>query len=137
MRDQTDQLTRLGSQQTVYPTRADVSILETFPNRYPGRDYVIRHVTSEFTSLCPKTGQPDFATIDIEMVADVKCIESKSLKLYLFAYRGEGSFMETITNRILEDLVAACAPRRCKVVGAFNARGGVATTVVAEYVRPT
>jgi 7-cyano-7-deazaguanine reductase len=109
--------------------------LETFPNPKPGRDYVIRFETDEFTCLCPKTGQPDFATIRIEYVPDSLCVELKSLKLYLWSFRNEGGFHEDVTNRILDDLVAAVRPRRLRVEGDFNIRGGIHTTVVVEHAR--
>ena len=107
--------------------------LETFPNPKPGRDYTIDIDCPEFTSVCPMTGQPDFATIRISYVPDQSCIELKSLKLYLGAYRQLGIFYEAVTNEILDDLVAACAPRRMTVVGDFNVRGGISTAVTAEY----
>jgi|SRR6185436_2389904 len=107
--------------------------LETFPNPKPGREYVIRFETDEFTCLCPKTGQPDFATIRIEYVPDALCVELKSLKLYLWSFRNEGGFHEDVTNRILDDLVAAVRPRRLRVEGDFNIRGGIHTTVIAEH----
>jgi 7-cyano-7-deazaguanine reductase len=107
--------------------------LETFPNPNPGRDYQIRFEAPEFTCLCPKTGQPDFATIRIEYVPDQLCVELKSLKLYLWSYRNEGAFHEAVTNRILDDLVAAIQPRRLRVEGDFNVRGGIHTTVVVEH----
>ena len=109
--------------------------LETFPNPNPGRDYVIRFETNEFTCLCPKTGQPDFATIRVEYVPDVACVELKSWKLYLWSYRTEGAFHEAVTNRILDDLIAAVSPRRARIEGDFNIRGGIHTTIVAEYVK--
>lgn len=129
----TEHLQQLGSNKTDYGRLPDVSILETFVNKYPDRDYEIKHSTSEFTSLCPKTGQPDFASITITYVADIKCIESKSLKLYLFSYRNEGSFMETICNRICSDLVECCSPRHMKVQMTFAARGGVKTEVEVVF----
>jgi 7-cyano-7-deazaguanine reductase len=110
--------------------------LETFPNPNPGRDYVIRFETNEFTCLCPKTGQPDFATIRVEYIPDVNCVELKSWKLYLWSYRTEGAFHEAVTNRILDDLIAAVSPRRARIEGDFNVRGGIHTTIVAEYVKP-
>jgi 7-cyano-7-deazaguanine reductase len=113
------------------PTR----VLETFPNPNPGRDYVIRFETDEFTCLCPKTGQPDFATIRVEYVPDELCVELKSWKLYLWSYRNEGAFHEAVTNRILDDLVAAVSPRRARIEGDFNLRGGIHTTVIAEHVK--
>jgi 7-cyano-7-deazaguanine reductase len=107
--------------------------LETFANPKPGREYIIRFETDEFTCLCPKTGQPDFATIRIEYVPDSLCVELKSLKLYLWSFRNEGGFHEDVTNRILDDLVAAVRPRRLRVEGDFNIRGGIHTTVVVEH----
>ena len=131
--DQTEGITKLGDQRTKYiydnPTP---NILETFPNQYPERDYVTEFVFTEFTSLCPKTGQPDFATITVQYIAGEKCIETKSLKLYFLAFRQYGSFMETITNTILEDLVSVCQPRWMKVIGNFSARGGTFINVEAE-----
>ena len=107
--------------------------IETFPNRHPGRDYTIIHTCPEFTALCPKTGQPDFATIRITYVPDRLCVELKSLKLYLFAFRDRGIFYERVTNVILDDLVAAVKPRRMTVEGEFNVRGGIASVVRAAY----
>lgn len=107
--------------------------LETFPNPSREREYVIRFETPEFTCLCPKTGQPDFATIRVEYVPDELCVELKSWKLYLWSYRNEGAFHEAVTNKILDDLVAAIRPRRARVEGDFNVRGGIHTTVVAEH----
>jgi 7-cyano-7-deazaguanine reductase len=107
--------------------------LETFPNPNPERDYVIRFECPEFTCLCPKTGQPDFATIHVEYVPDALCVELKAWKLYLWSYRGEGAFHEAVTNRILDDLVAATRPRRARVEGDFKIRGGIHTVVIADY----
>ena len=107
--------------------------LETFPNPTQERDYTIRMKVPEFTCLCPKTGQPDFAIFTIEYVPDHSCIELKSLKLYFWSFRNEGAFHEAVTNRILDDLVHACAPRFMRLTGDFNVRGGVYTTVVAEH----
>lgn len=107
--------------------------LETFINPKPERDYVIRFDCPEFTCLCPKTGQPDFATIRVEYVPDKLCVELKSWKLYLWSYRDQGAFHEAVTNRILDDLVTAIAPRRMRVEAIFNIRGGITTTVVAEH----
>ena len=107
--------------------------LETFDNPHPQRDYVIKHVAPEFTSLCPKTGQPDFGTIEIEYVADQLCVELKSLKFYLQGYRSVGVFYEDVVNRILDDLVAALRPRRMTVTGSFTPRGGMHSIVTAEY----
>ena len=109
--------------------------LETFPNPNPDRDYQIAFECPEFTCLCPKTGQPDFATIRIEYVPDQLCVELKSLKLYLWSYRDEGAFHEAVTNRILDDLLAALKPRRLTVVGDFKVRGGIHTVVTATYPR--
>ena len=109
--------------------------LETFPNRHPERRYVVRLETSEFTCMCPATGQPDFATIKLEYIPDQVILESKSFKLYLWSYRDEGVFHEHVTNTILDDLVAALAPQWCRVEGAFNVRGGIGITVVAEHGR--
>ncbi len=107
--------------------------LETFSNPNPERDYTIRIHTPEFTCLCPKTGQPDFATIDIEYVAENACIELKSLKLYIWSFRNQGAFHEAVTNSILSDLVKACVPRFMRISAKFNVRGGVYTTIVAEH----
>ena len=114
------------------PTQPTKNV-ETFANPRPERDYRINFDCPEFTCLCPLTGQPDFATITIEYVPDKLCVELKSLKLYLWSYRNEGAFHEAVTNRILDDLVAAVRPRRMKVVGDFAVRGGITTTVTAEY----
>ncbi|MEW6072651.1 MAG: preQ(1) synthase [Planctomycetota bacterium] len=111
------------------PSRA----LETFPNPAPERDYEIRFEAPEFTCRCPLTGQPDFATIRIRYVPDRRCVELKSLKLYLWSFRDEGHFHEAVTNRILDDLVAALAPRRLTIEAEFNVRGGIRTVVVANY----
>lgn len=109
--------------------------IETFPNPTPERDYTIDIRCPEFTSMCPKTGLPDFGEIRIEYVPDQTCIELKALKFYLLDYRNQGIFYEAATNRILDDLVRACAPRKMTVTGAFTARGGITTTVVASYAR--
>lgn len=107
--------------------------METFPNPHSGRDYEISMECPEFTCLCPRTGQPDFATIRIRYVPDQLCIELKSLKLYLWSFRDEGAFHEDVINRILNDLVRACRPRSLTVVGDFNIRGGIHTVVTVEY----
>ena len=107
--------------------------LETFPNPHPGRDYEIRMTCPEFTCLCPRTGQPDFATFTLTYVPDRLCVELKSLKLYLWSFRDEGHFHEAVTNRILDDLVAATSPRRMTLVGDFHVRGGIHTVVSASY----
>ena len=109
--------------------------LVVFDNPYPDRDYTIEIECPEFTSICPVTGQPDFGTIRLSYVPDQQCIELKSLKLYLWSYRQEGAFHEAVTNNILDDLVAASAPRQMTVVGDFNVRGGITTVVTAEFAR--
>lgn len=107
--------------------------LETFENQFPGRDYVIEIVCPEFTSVCPKTAQPDFGTITYTYTPDRLCVELKSLKLYLHRFRNEGIFYEHVVNRLLDDFVSACKPRRCTVVGSFTPRGGIRTTVTSSY----
>jgi 7-cyano-7-deazaguanine reductase len=107
--------------------------LETFPNPRPEREFEIAIDCPEFTSMCPKTGLPDFGVIRIRYVPDGTCIELKSLKYYLLEFRNKGIFYESVTNQILDDLVAACAPRRMTVIGDFTARGGISTKVTAEY----
>lgn len=111
--------------------------LETFANPKPERDYVIEIICPEFTSMCPVTGQPDFGTITYSYVPDKKCVELKSLKLYLQRFRNQGIFYEAVVNRLLDDLVRACEPRRGKVIGAFTPRGGISTSVTCEYVAPS
>ncbi len=120
-------LTLLGSK--TEPIRQ----LETFPNHHPERDYTVTMETEEFTTLCPLTGQPDFAKISIRYIPDRKILESKSLKLYLWSFRDQGSFHEHLTNVILDDVVAALEPRFCKVTAYFAVRGGISITVEAEY----
>lgn len=110
-----------------------IELLETFDNSYPGRDYLIIHKTNEFTSICPKTRQPDFGVITITYIANKKCVELKSLKYYLQAYRNEGIFYENVTNRILDDLVKTLKPKWMEVKGEFAVRGGLQSTVIAEY----
>lgn len=107
--------------------------LETFPNPQPARDYTIRIRVPEFTCLCPKTGQPDFATLHLEYVPDRRCVELKALKLYVWSFRDEGHFHEHVTNRILDDLIEALDPRFMRLTAEFNVRGGLYTTVVAEH----
>ncbi|MFT5175386.1 MAG: 7-cyano-7-deazaguanine reductase [Gammaproteobacteria bacterium] len=107
--------------------------LETFANPAPQRDYTIRIRVPEFTCLCPKTGQPDFAILNIEYIADALCVELKSLKLYVWSFRDQGAFHEAVSNQILEDLVAACTPRFMRVSAEFNVRGGIYTSVVVEH----
>ncbi|MDQ1286278.1 MAG: 7-cyano-7-deazaguanine reductase [Thermodesulfobacteriota bacterium] len=129
-------LTILTAGKQPYPSSPDQTRLETFENKYPERDYIIRFDCPEFTSLCPVTGQPDFAKINITYVPDRKCVESKSLKLYLFSYRNAGMFHEEITNKILEDIVNASSPRWLKVLGVMNPRGGIGIEVLAEFLAP-
>jgi len=112
------------------------SVLETFVNPAPERDYTIRMTMPEFTCLCPKTGQPDFATIKLEYVPNECCVELKSLKLYIWSFRDRGTFHEAVTNQILRDLVAATAPRFMRVTADFNVRGGIYTSVTAEHCAP-
>ena len=110
-----------------------IKLLETFENEYPSRDYNIIHTAPEFTSICPKTGQPDFATIVIEYIPDKLCIELKSLKLCLNSFRDKGIFFESVTNKILDDLVEVCNPRYMLVTAEFNVRGGISSLIEAEY----
>ncbi|HKY91288.1 MAG TPA: preQ(1) synthase [Nevskiaceae bacterium] len=110
--------------------------LETFPNPHPDRDYAIRMHIPEFTCLCPKTGQPDFATLYLEYVAEGLCVELKSLKLYIWSFRNEGAFHEAVTNRILDDLVGQLAPRFMRLTAVWNVRGGIYTHVVVEHRAP-
>ncbi len=112
------------------------SQIETFANPSPGRDYVIKHIAPEFTSRCPVTGQPDFGTVVIEYVADKLCVELKSLKLYLQGFREEGIFYEAVTNRILDELVAALEPRWMKLTTRWNARGGMTSEIFAIFAQP-
>ena len=107
--------------------------LELFPNPQPERDYTIRINIPEFTCLCPKTGQPDFATLLLEYIPDRQCVELKSLKMYVWSFRDEGAFHEAVTNEILDDLVSATAPRFMRLSAIFNVRGGIDTTVIAEH----
>jgi 7-cyano-7-deazaguanine reductase len=111
-------------------------LIETFPNPHPDRDYTIRIRTPEFTCLCPKTGQPDFATLYLDYIPDLACIELKSWKLYVWSFRDEGAFHEDISNRILNDLVTVCQPRFMRLRAEFNVRGGVYTEIVVEHRQP-
>ena len=131
-------VTQLGAKSILTPEQiADpASILEAFPNPRPERDYQIEFVFPEFTSVCPVTGQPDFATIKIIYVPDQKCVEMKSLKLYFLSYRNKGIFYEAVTNTIADDLIAVLQPRRLKVVGDFAVRGGTAGIITVNYRRP-
>jgi 7-cyano-7-deazaguanine reductase len=118
------------------PVKTDsgkINLLETFDNSFPGRNYLIVHTASEFTSVCPKTGQPDFGVITISYIAAKKCVELKSLKFYLQAYRNEGIFYENVTNRILEDLVSVLKPKWMEVKGEFSVRGGLHSTITATH----
>ena len=129
----TGQLTLLGHSGAKLPSSPAEARLETFPNPAPQRDYRIHFETDDFTSVCPVTGQPDFARIVIDYVPDRLCVESKSLKFYLASYRNERAFNEAVTNQILNHFVKACAPREAIVTAQFSARGGIALTVCAEY----
>jgi len=106
--------------------------IEVFPNPAPSRNYTIKHVCPEFTSVCPKTGQPDFATIELEYIPDELCIELKSLKLYYYSFRNEGIYYEAVTNRLLDELAEACHPRWMRLTGHFNVRGGISSIITAE-----
>jgi len=110
-----------------------LKLLEVFKNQYSNRDYTVTHVAPEFTSLCPKTGQPDFGKITVEYIPDKLCIELKSLKIYLNSYRNDGIFYESVTNKILDDLVSVCKPRYMKITADFNVRGGISSVIVAEH----
>lgn len=112
-------------------------LLETFENEYQDRDYVIEHTAPEFTSVCPKTGQPDFATIILEYIPNKLCIELKSYKIYLNSFRNDGIFYESVTNKILDDLIAVCKPRYMKVTAEFNTRGGISSVIEVEYEKET
>jgi len=131
--DKYEHLTLLRESERHYPDSPDEARLETFENAYQRRDYWITFDCPEFTARCPITNQPDFGKIQIRYIPDKRCIESKSLKLYLFSYRNYGTFHEEAVNRILDDIVAACQPRRAIVAGDFNPRGGIAIKVEAEY----
>jgi len=113
-------------------TSAPMPDLEIFPNPAPHRNYLIKHVCPEFTSVCPKTGQPDFGTIELEYVADRSCLELKSLKVYYFGFRQEGIYYEAVVNRILDELSEACRPKWMRITGHFNVRGGISSIVIAE-----
>ena len=115
---------------------AGMAALETFPNRHPGRDYLVQHSCPEFTSVCPMTGQPDFGTLRISYVPDRLCVELKSLKLYIQGFRSQGIFYEDVINLILDDLVKAVRPRRMTVEGDFHVRGGISSVVTASYEAP-
>src|SRR5258708_27384491 len=127
------QFTLLGRSDAKLPASPANARLEIFPNPEPNRNYRIHFETDDFTSVCPLTRQPDFARIDIDYVPDRLCVESKSLKFYLASYRNQRAFNESVTNRILDDFVKACAPREAIITAQFSARGGIALTVRAEY----
>lgn len=132
-----DAPTQLGhkSALTDAQLREPRTILDAFPNPFPDRDYHIEFIFPEFTSVCPVTGQPDFATITLQYVPDERCVEMKSLKLYFYAFRNKGMFYESVTNTIRDDLIALLQPRRLKVIGAFNVRGGTSGTITVDYVK--
>ncbi len=129
-------ITKLGSQGTTYPTDYDPSVLEYFINKHPYRDYMVKFNCPEFTSLCPMTGQPDFATIYISYVPDEKMVESKSLKLYLFSFRNHGDFHEDCVNIIMNDLIQLMEPRYIEVWGKFLPRGGISIDPYCNYGKP-
>ena len=135
-RDQTDHLRVLGAGKLPSPAGPPgAHLLEAFPNTFPQRHYIIRIAYPEFTSLCPVTGQPDFANMVVEYIPDTLCVESKSFKLYMTAFRNHNAFMETITNTVLHDLCAVLAPRWCRVNGIFTPRGGTHLHVFAEQFK--
>jgi 7-cyano-7-deazaguanine reductase len=121
-----------GKRRGASSARSASKLLETFPNPNADRDFLVHMEIPEFTCLCPVTGQPDFANLVLDYVADRRCVELRSLKLYIWAYRNEGAFHEAVTNRILDDLVAAAAPRYMRIAARFYVRGGIFTSVVAE-----
>ena len=129
-------LTLLGNQYTAYATDYDPGILETFQNKHPGNDYFVKFNCPEFTSLCPITGQPDFAEITISYVPDQKMVESKSLKLYLFSFRNHGDFHEDVVNIIMKDLIRLLEPRYIEVLGRFLPRGGISIDPYCNYGKP-
>jgi len=131
-----ENLTKLGSAGTQYKTEYDPSLLESFSNKHPENDYFVKFNCPEFTSLCPITGQPDFANIVISYVPDEKLVESKSLKLYLFSFRNHGDFHEDVVNRIMKDLIALMDPKYIEVWGKFLPRGGLSIDPYCNYGRP-
>lgn len=130
-KDYTEGLESLGSH-TEYPTSPDISILESFPNPSPGSDYSIRFDCPEFTSMCPVTGQPDYGRFEIEFIPDELCLESKSLKLYLFSFRNEAAFWEDLSNRIADDICTLLKPRSLTLTGYMNPRGAISITTVVR-----
>ncbi|MCM3785249.1 preQ(1) synthase [Neobacillus mesonae] len=135
--DELQDITLLGNQGTKYTFEYDPSILETFDNKHPYRDYFVKFNSPEFTSLCPITGQPDFATIYISYIPDIKMVESKSLKLYLFSFRNHGDFHEDVVNIIMNDLIKLMDPRYIEVWGKFTPRGGISIDPYCNYGRPS
>lgn len=131
-----ENLTLLGNQNTGYPTDYDPGVLESFSNKHPGNDYFVKFNCPEFTSLCPITGQPDFATVYISYIPDEKLVESKSLKLYLFSFRNHGDFHEDCVNVIMKDLVKLLEPKYIEVWGKFLPRGGISIDPYANYGKP-
>lgn len=129
----TEKFRHLGSDETKYEYKVNPELLEIFANPHPARNYKVTFSTREVTSLCPITGQPDFYSITITYIPEQHCLESKSLKLYLFSFRQSGMFAETMANRILDDLVKACSPRWMQVESVMNPRGGIGLTVLVEY----
>jgi 7-cyano-7-deazaguanine reductase len=134
-KDRVEGLTILGKSVSACPDRPERTTLESFANKYSSRDYLVQFNCPEFTSLCPVTGQPDFARIKISYIPDKRCLESKSLKLYLGSFRNHGMFHEEVANRILEDIVAAVEPRWALVRGLMNRRGGISIEVSADFLR--
>ena len=134
--DELNGLSLLGNQHTQYPDQYAPDVLEAFDNKHTDNDYLVKFICPEFTSLCPMTGQPDFATIHIAYIPDVKMVESKSLKLYLFSFRNHGDFHEDCVNIIMKDLLALMQPKYIEVYGEFTPRGGIAIHPYANYGRP-
>lgn len=134
--EQLEGITLLGNQNNTYAYTYDPTILEAFPNKHPDRDYFVKFNCPEFTSLCPKTGQPDFATIYISYIPDQKMVESKSLKMYLFSFRNHGDFHEDCINIIMNDLIELMEPRYIEVWGKFTPRGGISIDPYANYGKP-
>lgn len=134
--DELNGLSLLGNQHTQYPGQYAPGVLEAFDNKHPDNNYLVKFICPEFTSLCPMTGQPDFATIHIGYIPDVKMVESKSLKLYLFSFRNHGDFHEDCVNTIMKDLLALMQPKYIEVYGEFTPRGGIAIHPYANYGRP-
>ena len=134
--DELNGLSLLGNQHTQYPDQYAPDVLEAFDNKHPDNDYLVKFICPEFTSLCPMTGQPDFATIHIAYIPEVKMVESKSLKLYLFSFRNHGDFHEDCVNIIMKDLLALMQPKYIEVYGEFTPRGGIAIHPYANDGRP-